>query len=173
MSSALVIVAVLSACGKKDEQAAAGGATAAPPKPAGAAPAAGAAGPPKGLPVKASPVKVGDGDERGLGGGQPAGRGIGHHPAGDRRAPASSLHFQEGQAVLAGAKLVTLDASEVKAQLAAAEAQVRTDKQRLERTKELLDQKFISQDAYDVAKNNWTSAPCGQGRDRGAAGEDG
>ncbi len=152
--SALVIVAVLSACGKKDEQAAAGGASAAPPKPAGAAPAAGAAGPPKGLPVKASLVKVGTvTNEVSAVGSLLAEESVIIRPEIDGRL--LDLHFQEGQAVSRGAKLVTLDASEVKAQLAAAEAQVRTDKQRLERTKELLDQKFISQDAYDVAKNNY------------------
>jgi membrane fusion protein (multidrug efflux system) len=150
--SALVIVAVLSACGKKDDQAA-GGAAAAPPKPAGAAPA-GAGGPPKGLPVKALPVKVGTvTNEVSAVGSLLAEESVIIRPEIDGRL--LELHFQEGQAVSRGAKLVTLDASEVKAQLAAAEAQVRTDKQRLERTKELLDQKFISQDAYDVAKNNY------------------
>jgi membrane fusion protein, multidrug efflux system len=150
--SALVIVALLSGCGKKDDQPAAGAAAAAPSKPGGAAPAT--AGPPKGLPVKASPVTVGTvTNEISAVGSLLAEESVIIRPEIDGRL--LNLHFQEGQAVPRGAKLVTLDASEVKAQLAAAEAQVRTDKQRLERTKELLDQKFISQDAYDVAKNNY------------------
>ncbi len=150
--SALVIVALLFGCGKKDDQPAAGAAAAAPAKPGGAA--AAAAGPPKGLPVKAAPVTVGTvTNEISAVGSLLAEESVIIRPEIDGRL--LNLHFQEGQAVPRGAKLVTLDASEVKAQLAAAEAQVRTDKQRLERTKELLDQKFISQDAYDVAKNNY------------------
>lgn len=152
--SALVIVAALSACGKKDDQPAAGGVAAAPPKPAGAAPAAGAGGPPKGMPVKAMPVTVGTvTNEVSAVGSLLAEESVIIRPEIDGRL--LDLHFQEGQAVPRGARLVTLDASEVRAQLAAADAQVRTDRQRLERTKELLDQKFISQDAYDVAKNNY------------------
>jgi membrane fusion protein (multidrug efflux system) len=150
----LVIVAALSACGKKDDQPAAGGVAAAPPKPAGAAPAAGAGGPPKGMPVKAMPVTVGTvTNEVSAVGSLLAEESVIIRPEIDGRL--LDLHFQEGQAVPRGARLVTLDASEVRAQLAAADAQVRTDRQRLERTKELLDQKFISQDAYDVAKNNY------------------
>ena len=56
------------------------------------------------------------------------------------------LHFQEGQAVAKGAKLVTFDPSEMKRKLAGSR-RGEDRKQRLERTKELLDQKFISQDA--------------------------
>ncbi len=138
----------LSACGKKDEAPAAG---AAQSKPAGGA---AAGGPPKGLPVKAVPVKVGDvSNEVTAVGSLLAEESVVIRPEIDGRL--LELHFQEGQSVGRGAKLVTLDASEVQAQLAAANAQVRTDEQRLERTKELLDQKFISQDAYDVAKNNY------------------
>jgi membrane fusion protein (multidrug efflux system) len=64
------------------------------------------------------------------------------------------IHFAEGQHVAKGAKLVTLDPAEYRAQLAQAEAQARTDAQRYERAKELLAQKFISQEALDVARNN-------------------
>lgn len=64
------------------------------------------------------------------------------------------IHFAEGQHVAKGAKLVTLDPAEYRAQLAQADAQVRTDAQRYERAKELLAQKFISQEAVDLAKNN-------------------
>lgn len=138
----------LSACGKKDEAPAAAAAQGKPP--AAAAPS----GPPKGLPVKAVPVTVGDvSNEITAVGSLLAEESVVIRPEIDGRL--LELHFQEGQAVVRGAKLVTLDASEVQAQLAAANAQVRTDEQRLERTKDLLDQKFISQDAYDIAKNNY------------------
>jgi membrane fusion protein (multidrug efflux system) len=152
------MVALLSACGKKDGPPATGAAQLpAPSKPAAAgAPAggAGAGGPPKGLPVKALPVRVGTvTNEVSAVGSLLAEESVLIRPELDGRL--LELHFQEGQAVARGAKLVTLDASEVQAQLAAANAQVRTDQQRLERTKELLDQKFISQDAHDIAKNNY------------------
>jgi len=151
----LVIGAWLSACGKKPEAPAAAPPAAAQSKPpAGGAGPAGGGGPPKGLPVKAVPVKVGAvSNEISAVGTLLAEESVIIRPEIDGRV--LDLHFHEGQAVGRGAKLVTLDASEVMAQLAAAEAQVRTDAQRLERTKELLDQKFISQDAYDVAKNNY------------------
>jgi membrane fusion protein (multidrug efflux system) len=153
--SALVIGAWLPACGKKPEAPAAAQAPAQGKPPAGgAAPATGGGGPPKGLPVKAVPVKVGTvTNEVTAVGTLLAEESVIIRPEIDGRV--LDLHFREGQGVARGAKLVTLDASEVMAQLAAAEAQVRTDAQRLERTKELLDQKFISQDAYDVAKNNY------------------
>lgn len=146
---ALVAAAALSACGKKDEAAAV---PAGQSKPAAAAPAP--ASPPKGLPVKAEAVKVGDvTNEVTAVGSLLADESVVIRPEIDGRLVA--LHFQEGQAVGKGAKLVTLDSSEVEAQLAAAAAQMRTDEQRLKRTKDLLDQNYISQDAYDVAENNF------------------
>jgi membrane fusion protein (multidrug efflux system) len=153
----VVIATGLAGCGSKNDQAAAAGKPADQAKPAGGSPAAGgpAAGkPPPGLPVKAVAVSVGDvSSEVPAVGTLLAEESIIVRPEIDGRVV--SLAFQEGQAVAKGAKLVILDASEIQAQLAAAEAQVRTDKQRLERTKELLEQKFISQDAYDVARNNY------------------
>lgn len=144
--SALVTATALGACGKKEDPA--------PGAAQAAKPAAAPAGPPRGLPVKAVPVKVGlVVNEVTAVGSLLAEESVIIRPELDGRV--LDLHFQEGQAVQRGAKLVTLDASEVQAQLAAANAQVRTDQQRLERTKELLNQKFISQDAYDVAKNNF------------------
>jgi membrane fusion protein, multidrug efflux system len=144
----VIAAGLLAACGKKDDPAPAAAAKAAPPaaKPAG--------GPPPGMPIKAVPVKVGSvSDEVTAVGSLLADESVIIRPEIDGRVV--DLLFKEGQAVGKGAKLVTLEASEIQAQLAAAAAQVRTDEQRLQRTKELLDQKFISQDAYDVAKNNY------------------
>jgi membrane fusion protein (multidrug efflux system) len=143
-------MAMLAACGQKTEQPAA----AAPP-PAAAKPAAGpaAGGPPAGLPVKAVAVKLGEveadisavgtllAEESVIIRPEIAGRVV-------------EINFDEGQRVKRGQKLVTLDPAEYKAQLAQFEAQERTDMQRYERSKELLAQKFISQEALDVAKNN-------------------
>jgi membrane fusion protein (multidrug efflux system) len=150
---ALIIVAsTLGGCGKKDEAGSANAKSPDPPKPAAAAPAA-----PKGLPVKAERVKIADvqSDVTAVGTllaadsviirPEIAGRVVG-------------LHFQEGQAVAKGAKLVTLDPAEYRAQLAATTADARTETMRYERAKELLDKNFISKEALDVAQGNMERA---------------
>ncbi|HXV07340.1 MAG TPA: efflux RND transporter periplasmic adaptor subunit [Burkholderiales bacterium] len=147
--AALVIAASTAACGKKEEPAAG-----APPKPLSSGPAAsGAGGPPPGLPVKAVQVTVGEvqADVSAVGS-LLAEESVIIRPELDGRVV--DIHFAEGQHVAKGAKLVTLDPAEYRAQLAQADAQVRTDAQRYERAKELLAQKFISQEAVDLAKNN-------------------
>ncbi len=134
------------ACGKKDEQAQA-------PAPAGkvAGPAAG--GPPPGLPVKAVQVKVGEvRSEISAVGSLLAEEAVIIRPEID--ATVVSIHFSEGQRVSRGQKLVTLEEGVLKAQWVQADVQARTDAQRYERSKELLAQNFISQEAVDVAKNN-------------------
>lgn len=64
----------------------------------------------------------------------------------------AAIHFNEGQSVAAGAKLVTLDAAEVQAQLAASRADERLAAQRSERATELREKNFISQQAMDEAR---------------------
>ncbi len=64
----------------------------------------------------------------------------------------AALHFTEGQSVAAGAKLVTLDAAEVQAQLAASRADERLAQQRSDRAAELREKNFISQQAMDDAR---------------------
>jgi membrane fusion protein (multidrug efflux system) len=146
--AALVIAASTAACGKKEEPAAG-----APPKPPSSGPAAGAGGPPPGLPVKAVQVRLGDvqADVYAVGS-LLAEESVLIRPEIDGRVV--DIHFAEGQQVAKGAKLVTLDPAEYRAQLAQAEAQARTESQRYERAKELLAQRFISQEALDVARNN-------------------
>ncbi len=110
-----------------------------------------AASPPKprGLPVKAEIVQVGDVvDEVTAVGSLLADESVIIRPEIDGRIVA--LHFQEGQAVAKGQKLVTIDASEFKAQLAAANADLRTEKQRHTRAKELFLQKFITKEALEI-----------------------
>jgi len=139
-------------------------------KPGGGAPAdkapAAAASPakPMGLPVKAQPVKIAtmQSDVSAVGSliaadsvvirPEIAGRVIG-------------LPFQEGQLVQKGAKLVTLDPSEYRAQLAATTADAKTETQRYERAKELLEKNFISKEALDVAKGNMDKAVAKQQQD--------
>lgn len=143
--AALVMVAA-AGCSDKAEQSAAGGA-----KPASAAPAPG--GPPPGLPVKATQVRVGEvRNEVTAVGSLLADESVVIRPEIDGRVV--EIHFGEGERVSKGDKLVTIDPIELRAQLAQAEAQVRTDLQRYERSQDLLAQNFISQEAVDVAKNS-------------------
>ena len=163
----LVIVTLLAGCGKKDEAPSQPPQAAKPSDPAkpatGAPPAAGgvAAAPapakPSGMPVKAQPVKldlvlnevtaVGSliADEAVIIRPEIAGRVI-------------ELPFREGQAVQKGAKLVVIDGSEYDAILAQAKAEAKTETQRYERTIDLFKNKFVSQDAVDVAKGNMDRA---------------
>jgi membrane fusion protein, multidrug efflux system len=106
-----------------------------------AKPAQQAAAPkPSGLPVKAETVTVG----------KVVDESVMIRPEIDGRIV--GLHFQEGQAVSAGQRLVTIDSSEYEAQLAAVEADLRTEQQRFDRTQELYQQKFISKEALDVQR---------------------
>src|SRR6185369_2203942 len=126
---------------------AAGGVAAAPAAPAK----------PSGMPVKAQPVKVDlvlnevtavgslIADEAVIIRPETAGRVI-------------ELPFREGQAVQKGAKLVAIDGSEYDAILAQAKAEAKTETQRYERTIDLFKNKFVSQDAVDVAKGNMDRA---------------
>jgi membrane fusion protein (multidrug efflux system) len=156
----LVFAAGLAGCGKKD-----GAADAAPTKPAeqgkpaaGAAPAAAAApAKPMGLPVKAQPVKVAKVDSEVTAVGTLiASEAVVLRP--EIAGRIIELNFQEGQAVQKGAKLVTFDPSEYQAQVAGSSAEARTESQRYERAKEMLEQKFISQEALDVARGNMERA---------------
>lgn len=64
------------------------------------------------------------------------------------------IHFSEGQSVAMGAKLVTLDTTEVEAQLKAADADVTLNQSRLRRAEELKEKNFISGQALDDAREN-------------------
>jgi len=154
-----VIAAVVAGCSKKEEAAPAKSAEQAKPA-ASAAPAAStapAAAKPMGLPVKAVPVSIAKVDsEVSAVGSLIAAESVVIRP--EIAGRVVELHFQEGQVVQKGAKLVSLDPSEYQAQLAATAADAKTETQRYQRTKELLEQKFISQEALDVAKGNMDRA---------------
>ena len=148
---AALVTAALAGCGKKEE------AAAKPPE----APktAAGAATPakPAGLPVKAQPVKVDEvqSDVTAVGS-LLAAEAVVIRP--ELAGRVVDLPFREGQAVQKGAKLVVVDSSEYEAVLAQAKADAKTETQRYERTIDLLKNKFVSQDAVDVAKGNMDRA---------------
>lgn len=139
--TALAAVSLSAGCNSKNDAAAGQKADAA--KPAAQAPK------PTGLPVKAVPVKVGKvSDEVTAVGTLLAEESVIVRPEINGRIV--GLHFQEGQAVSAGARLVTIDSTEYEAQAAAVRADLKTEEQRLLRTRELHQQNFISKDALDV-----------------------
>lgn len=70
----------------------------------------------------------------------------------------TTIHFKEGQPVSRGALLVSLDAADAQAQLAASQAEVNLATQRYERAQELFKKTFISQQALDEARENLASA---------------
>jgi membrane fusion protein (multidrug efflux system) len=70
----------------------------------------------------------------------------------------TAIHFEEGKTVAAGARLVTLDATEVKAQLDASRADERLSEQRAQRSAELFKKNFISQQALDDAREAYRKA---------------
>ena len=112
---------------------------------------------PAGLPVKAAPVKVGTvTSEVTAVGTLLANESVVIRP--EIAGRITAIHFNEGQAVAAGARLVTLDAAEVQAQLAASRADERLTEQRAERAGELFKKNFISQQALDDAREAYKKA---------------
>jgi membrane fusion protein (multidrug efflux system) len=161
--AALVTAALGLGCGSKNDTATAPQKPEAPKpvepakptdanKPATPAPAPAPAAKP-GLPVKAELVKiVRISDDVSAVGSLLAEESVIIRPEIDGRIV--GLHFQEGQAVSEGTRLVTIDSVEVEAQVAGVKADLKTEEQRLVRTQELFDQKFISKDALDVQNGN-------------------
>ncbi len=64
------------------------------------------------------------------------------------------MPFKEGEAVRKGARLVSLDSSELRAVVASSDAQAKLDQQRLERSEDLFKKGFISQQALDESRSN-------------------
>lgn len=118
-------------------------------------PAAGkpGAGPARALPVKTAVVSRGTvTDSVSAVGTLLANESVMIRPEIDGRIEA--FHFQEGQLVRKGDKLVSLDASEVEAQLTSAVAAANLNRSRLKRSEELLAKNFISAQAMDEAREN-------------------
>jgi len=158
--TALVTAALIAGCGSKSDTGAAAAKADAPKpdaaktadaaKPATPAPAPAAK---PGLPVKAETVKISKvSDDVSAVGSLLAEESVIIRPEIDGRIV--GLHFQEGQAISSGTRLVTIDPSEYEAQAAAQRADLKTEEQRLARTRELYEQKFISKDALDVQVGN-------------------
>ena len=157
--TALVTAALISGCGSKSDATSATAKADAPkPDAAKTADAAKSAAPPAaapkpGLPVKAEAVQILKvQDDVSAVGSLLAEESVIIRPEIDGRIV--GLHFQEGQAVTAGTRLVTIDSTEYEAQTAGQRAALKTEEQRLVRTKELFEQKFVSKDALDVQVGN-------------------
>jgi len=74
--------------------------------------------------------------------------------------------FDEGQTVRKGATLVTLDAGDLRAQLAQSEAAARLAKLNYERMQTLRTKQLVSQQAYDEAQSRLTEAEAKEKLDR-------
>jgi membrane fusion protein (multidrug efflux system) len=119
----------------------------------GITPAQAPGGKPPGMPVKAAPVKISTlTTEVSAVGTLLANESVMLRPEIAGRVVA--IHFEEGQTVPKGARLVTLDQSEYKAILAQSEAEAKLATRRYERSQELRKQNFISQEAVDEARSN-------------------
>lgn len=113
----------------------------------------GAGTPPQGLPVKAGTVMTGSiSEEVSAVGTLLANESVMIRPEVEGRI--STIHFAEGQLVRQGEKLVSLDSSEIEAQLAAVNAELSLNRSRMRRAEELQAKKFISAEALDVAREN-------------------
>lgn len=66
----------------------------------------------------------------------------------------TQIHFREGEPVAKGAKLVSLNAAEIEAQLKAAQADSTLNRTRLTRAEELHGKNFISAQALDEAREH-------------------
>lgn len=112
-----------------------------------------AAGPARALPVKAAVVRRGTvTDGVSAVGTLLANEAVMIRPEIDGRIEA--FHFQEGQLVRKGDRLVSLDASEIEAQLTSAAAAANLNRSRMRRAEELLAKNFISAQAMDEAREN-------------------
>jgi membrane fusion protein, multidrug efflux system len=119
-------------------------------KKAGSPPAASA---PRALPVKAGTVATGRiSEEVSAVGTLLANESIIIRPEVDGRI--SAIHFAEGQLVRQGVKLVSLDSSEIEAQLSVIKAELNLNRNRMRRAEELQAKNFISAEALDVAREN-------------------
>jgi membrane fusion protein (multidrug efflux system) len=121
--------------------------TSAPPLAGAAAPAKGGGG----VPVKVGIVRTGTISEEATAVGTLlANESVMIRPERDGRI--TVIHFTEGQQVRKGEKLVSLDTSEIEAQLAAVTSELTLNRSRMKRAQELHEKKFISAQALDDAR---------------------
>ncbi|HLA75482.1 MAG TPA: efflux RND transporter periplasmic adaptor subunit [Gammaproteobacteria bacterium] len=73
-----------------------------------------------------------------------------------------AIHFSEGQLVAQGADLLSLDASEFRAQLAESASSVKLNQLNYQRAKDLVGKKLLSQQSYDEAQAKLTQSRANQ-----------
>jgi len=113
--------------------------------------AAAAKGAGKGVPVKIGTVRTGTiSEEASAVGSLLANESVMIRP--EREGRIAEIHFTEGQVVRKGERLVSLDTSEIQAQLAAANSELTLNRSRMKRAEELHEKKFISAQALDDAR---------------------
>ncbi|MEO5702355.1 MAG: efflux RND transporter periplasmic adaptor subunit [Gammaproteobacteria bacterium] len=74
----------------------------------------------------------------------------------------TDVHFSEGQQVGKGIKLVTIDATELRAQVAESASAVKLNKLNFERARELSQRKLMSRQEYDQAQANLSESQARQ-----------
>ena len=111
---------------------------------------------PRGLPVKAKKVTLNKiSDQLNAVGSLLANESVVIRPEINGRI--SEIHFNEGQVVKAGQKLLSFENSEFRAQLDAVKFNLITERKSLNRMVELYEKKFISKDALDLKKGKVNS----------------
>jgi membrane fusion protein (multidrug efflux system) len=148
LAALLAGVAAAPASAQPSDKAAAKSAAAGSGDKAGGKPA----GKPPGFPVRAAPVRVGTvASEITAVGSLIANESVIVRPEVAGRI--TEMPFAEGQPVARGARLVVLDASEIRAQIEATRADLLLNQQRFERADELFKKNFISPQALDEARS--------------------
>jgi len=105
----------------------------------------------KGVPVKVGTVRTGTiSEEASAVGSLLANESVMIRP--EREGRISEIDFTEGQVVRKGERLVSLDTSEIQAQLAAVTSELTLNRSRMKRAEELHEKKFISAQALDDAR---------------------
>lgn len=74
----------------------------------------------------------------------------------------AEIHFSEGETVKLGAPLITLDAAELRAQLAESASSMRLNNLSFNRAKDLVQKKLLSRQEYDQAQANLSEAQARQ-----------
>ena len=104
-----------------------------------------------GVPVKVGKVKTGPiSEEVAAVGSLLANESVIIRP--EREGRITTIHFEEGQVVRKGERLVSLDSAEIEAQLAGVDSEVSLNRSRMKRASDLHEKKFISGQALDDAK---------------------
>lgn len=104
-----------------------------------------------GLPVKAGAVRTGTiSEEISAVGTLLANESVMIRP--EREGRITTIHFNEGQIVRKGEKLVSLDTAEIEAQLAGVNSDATLNRSRFKRAEDLYEKKFISAQARDDAR---------------------